>query len=148
MWEKNRRECWSLRGLYCVRNNICLKGVTKFLGSMSNFRVFCDIEAFWTTFSGRRSTEYCIQSHSQCAKPLKLAFYSRRYNLQRNMEHNLWDLNVTKRQLFESSLRNCELYCLPRYGVTFIDTNIFIIFIFNNLSAELTSPTAWSDLPE
>jgi len=139
MWEKNRRECWSWRGLYCVRNNICLKILTKFLGPMSNFRGFCDIQVFWTKFSGRRSTEYCIRSHSQCAKPLKLTFYSRRYNQQRNMEQNLRDLNVTKRQLFEYNLRNCELYSLPRYSVIFIDTNtrISIIFISNILSSQL-----------
>lgn len=45
--------------------------------------------------------------------------------------------NVTKRQLFESNFRNCELYRLPRYSAAFIDSNIFIIFISNNFSAEL-----------
>ena len=64
------------------------------------------------------------------------------------MEQKLWGLNVAKTQLFESNLRNCELYSLPRYCVNFIDTNIFIIFISNNLSEEFTWPTSWSDLPE
>jgi hypothetical protein len=41
-----------------------------------------------------------------------------------------------KRQLFETNLRNCELYSLPRHSATFIDTNIFVILISNNLSAE------------